>query len=547
MAIFDIKNLTFTYSGAKSPVIDNLSLSIEQGDFCVICGKSGSGKSTLLRLLKREVAPRGDISGEILFNDMQPCKLQNEVSVSEIGFVHQDIDSQLVCDKVWKELSFGLGNLGFDDDYIAARVAEVSEYFGISKWYNRKISELSGGSKQIVSLAAVMTMNPKVLLLDEPTSMLDPIAKKNFVSILSRLNKEFGITIVMVEHNLESVFEIATQIVVLDSGKVVCKENPLTLAGELFDNPYAKYIGLTEFAEIYARFEKNKIMPLDINGKKAWLKNKLNENINYSKNLRNSGSNFSATAEKETLIKADRLCFRYDKKGEDIVKDCSFDLKKGEIVCVVGGNGGGKTTFINLLNGVLKSYSGRIKVDKNCKIATMPQNAKGLFVENSVQDELLVCAKLLKVDKAVALKLMESFDLEHISQNHPYDISGGEVQRLALAKLFLTNPDIIIFDEPTQGMDMSAKEYLKNLLVKNKNEGKGVIVVTHDLRFAASVADRVGIFFDGKILSLRDGKEFFAGNSLYTTESSLLTRDFADHLYCVEKIVDELNYDEHNK
>lgn len=547
MAIFDIKNLTFTYSGAKSPVVDNLSLCIEQGDFCVICGKSGSGKSTLLRLLKREVSPRGEICGEILYNNMQLSKLQNEVSVSEIGFVHQDIDSQLVCDKVWKELAFGLGNLGFDDDFIAARVAEVSEYFGISKWYNRKISELSGGSKQIVSLAAVMTMKPKVLLLDEPTSMLDPIAKKNFVSILSRLNKEFGITIVMVEHNLESVFEIATQIVVLDNGRVVCKENPFSLAGKLFDNPYAKYIGLAEFAEIFAQFEKNKSMPLDFVSKKNWLQNKLSDIKVDGISLNNNVTNCSSNAEKEVLIKADKLCFRYDKKGDDIVKDCSFALKKGEIVCIVGGNGGGKTTFINLLNGVLKSYSGRVKVDKNCKIATMPQNAKGLFVENSVQDELLVCAKLLKVDKSVVHKLIESFDLGHISQNHPYDISGGEVQRLALVKLFLINPDIIILDEPTQGMDMEAKEYLKNVLVKNKNEGKGVVVVTHDLRFAASVADRVGIFFDGKILSLREAKEFFAGNSLYTTESSLLTRDFAEDLYSVDKIVDALNYDKHNK
>lgn len=544
MAIFDIKNLTFTYSGVKSPAIDNLNLSISEGDFCVICGKSGSGKSTLLRLLKKQIAPRGELSGDIFYGGINLNNLDDKQSVAEIGFVHQDIDNQLVCDKVWKELSFGLGNLGFENDYIASKVAEVSEYFGISKWYNRKISELSGGSKQIVSLAAIMTMNPKVLLLDEPTSMLDPISKKNFVNILSRINKELGVTIVMVEHNLESVFDMATRIVVMDGGKIVCKEKPVELAGKLSHNPYAKYIGLTEFAEVYAQLEKNRTMPLDIKDKKSWIKDKLSCNHVVDICKQNKNATSCKFEEKDVLLKADKLCFRYEKKGEDIVKDCCLELKKGEIVCIVGGNGGGKTTFINLLNGVFKSYSGRLKVDKNCRIATLPQNAKGLFVENSVQDELLVCAKLLKVDISVVNDLMDSFELNEISQNHPYDISGGEVQRLALAKLFLTSPDVIILDEPTQGMDMAAKEYLKNLLLSKKDDGKGVIVVTHDLRFASSVADRIGIFFDGKILSLRGAKEFFYENSLYTTESSLLTRDFADDLYSVEKIVDaiKMNY-----
>ena len=211
------KNLNFTYARAKCKAIDNLSLKIEAGSFCVICGKSGSGKSTLIRLLKNEVAPQGELSGEILYDNIPLKCISDRVSVTDIGFVHQDVDSGLVCDKVWKELAFGLGNLGYNDDYIGARIAEISEYFGISKWYNKKISELSGGSKQIVSLASVMTMNPKVLLLDEPTSMLDPISKKNFINLLNRINKELGITIIMVEHNLESVFDISSNIIVLES------------------------------------------------------------------------------------------------------------------------------------------------------------------------------------------------------------------------------------------------------------------------------------------------------------------------------------------
>lgn len=533
MAIFEIKNLNFTYARAKCKAIDNLSLKIEAGSFCVICGKSGSGKSTLIRLLKNEVAPQGELSGEILYDNIPLKCISDRVSVTDIGFVHQDVDSGLVCDKVWKELAFGLGNLGYNDDYIGARIAEISEYFGISKWYNKKISELSGGSKQIVSLASVMTMNPKVLLLDEPTSMLDPISKKNFINLLNRINKELGITIIMVEHNLESVFDIASNIIVLDSGKLIANCTPYCLPKSLVEYDCLKYIGLPEFAEVYTLFGNEK-MPNTIENKRAWLKSVIGDsNQNLIKKVDNNFNN-------ENVLTAENLYFRYDKKGEDIVKGASIKLNKGEIICLLGGNGGGKTTFINLLNGIFKAYSGKVKIDKNCKVATLPQNAKGLFVESSVENELSVFAKLLKIDKDKVQSLLEKFDLIGIREQHPYDISGGEVQRLALAKLFLVNPDILILDEPTQCMDMLSKEYLINLLLQSKIQGKSVIVVTHDLRFTSMIADKVGMFFDGKIVALDSASNFFESNNMYTTESSYLTRDFEKGLYSVEKIINRI-------
>lgn len=533
MAIFEIKNLNFTYARAKCKAIDNLSLKIEVGSFCVICGKSGSGKSTLIRLLKNEVAPQGELSGEILYDNIPLKCISDRVSVTDIGFVHQDVDSGLVCDKVWKELAFGLGNLGYNDDYIGARIAEISEYFGISKWYNKKISELSGGSKQIVSLASVMTMNPKILLLDEPTSMLDPISKKNFINLLNRINKELGITIIMVEHNLESVFDIASNIIVLDSGKLIANCTPYCLPKSLVEYDCLKYIDLPEFAEVYTLFGNEK-MPNTIENKRAWLKSVIGDsNQNLIEKVDNNFNN-------ENVLTAENLYFRYDKKGEDIVKGASIKLNKGEIICLLGGNGGGKTTFINLLNGIFKAYSGKVKIDKNCKVATLPQNAKGLFVESSVENELSVFAKLLKIDKDKVQSLLEKFDLIGIREQHPYDISGGEVQRLALAKLFLVNPDILILDEPTQCMDMLSKEYLINLLLQSKIQGKSVIVVTHDLRFTSMIADKVGMFFDGKIVALDSASNFFESNNIYTTESSYLTRDFEKGLYSVEKIINRI-------
>lgn len=534
MAIYEIKNLTFAYAGGARKVIDNLSLSIEQGDFCVICGKSGSGKSTLLRLLKREVKPQGIIEGVILYDGVKLSNLSDEISAREIGFVCQDVNCGLVCDKVWKELAFALGNLRLCDEFIEAKVAEISEYFGISKLYNKKINELSGGSKQIVLLASIMATNPKVLLLDEPTSMLDPIAKSNFINMLCRINKELGVTIIMVEHNLDSVFNIANKVFVLDNGRLVANCPPSNLPSQLSSSGTAKYVGLPEFEELFALYGNGAELPSTLSDKRLWLKKLIGNGIKKDITIK-------LPVEKKCILTAKNLYFRYDKKGEDIVKGASIGLARGEIVCLLGGNGGGKTTFINMLNNVLKPYAGKVWVEKNCKVAILPQNAKGLFVESSVESELNFFAKILGVENDIVQELLGKFDLKEISNLHPYDISGGEVQRLAIAKLFLTNPDIIILDEPTQGMDMSAKEYLQHLLVDCCSKGKSVIVVTHDLRFASMVADRIGMFFDGKIVALSKASDFFESNSFYNTHCSLLTRDFAKGLYSVQKICDLLD------
>ncbi len=540
MAIYNIKNLSFKYKNQTNFAVCNVNLELDEGGFYIICGASGSGKSTLLKLMKNQFSLIGDMTGEIYYNNQKIDDVDERVLVSDIGFLHQDIENGLVCDKVWKELSFGLSNLGFSDEYIGARVAEVSEYFGISKWYNRKISELSGGSKQIVSLAALMTMNPKVLLLDEPTSMLDPIAKKNFVSMTSRINKELGVTIVVVEHNMENFYDISNKIIVMDKGAMQFQETPLNLPKSLQNKSYAKYVGLTEFAQIYTALCGGDSMPVGVVEKRNWLKSVLKD---CTKNPSKINTNLQNDEKKEIVLSAKNLYFRYDKKGADIVCNANFELNSGEIVCILGGNGGGKTTFINLLNGTLKAYSGKVIKDKTKAIATLPQNAKCLFVENTVKSEMFVTAKLLGIDKQIAEQLIKDFELTEIENSHPYDISGGEVERLALAKLFLTNPDIIILDEPTQGMDIKAKEYLKELLLQQKALGKSVIVVTHDLRFAADIADKVGLFFDGKVMAFKAAQEFFETNSLYTTESSLLTRDFVSGLYTADKIIDYIKID----
>lgn len=535
MAVIEIKNLSFKYKNASDFALKNINLKIEEGGFYIICGKSGSGKSTLLRLLKKQIAPNGDMQGEILYRGKNINAFEEKTLVEQIGFLFQDIENQVVCDSVWQELAFGLGNLGYSNEYIQNRVAEVAEYFGISKWYNKNICELSGGAKQLVSIASIVAMNAKVLLLDEPTSMLDPIARKNLFALLCDLNKTFGVTIIMVEHNMQEVFDYATQIVILDNGEIVLQEKQENFASAIKNLSYAKYIGLPEFVEIFSNFCNNEKMPSTFLQQKSWLKSKIENNLNQ--NCQVEQDNISCD---EVLLTAKNLYFRYDKKQNDVVKDASVCIKKGEILSIVGGNGAGKTTFINLLTGVLKPYSGKVikneSKEQKITVACLPQNPKSLFVEQSVKEELEVMAKMLGKSDKVQMVVKE-FELEDILQNHPYDLSGGETQKVAFAKVALSEPNIIILDEPTQGVDKSVKEQIKKYLQLAQKKGVAIVIVTHDLIFASEISQKIAMFFDGKIVSLASSEDFFARNSYYTTVSSLLTREYCKKTYNVKRIL----------
>lgn len=542
MAIINCENLTFTYGGAENAVLNNINLQLQAGKFYLICGKSGSGKSTLLYLMKKQLIPNGKIQGKVLYNGELVQNLDERVAASEVGFVMQDIEGQIVTEKVWSELAFGLGNLGYDDKYISSRIAEVAEYFGISKWFNKSTAELSGGNKQILSLASVIATSPKVLLLDEPTSMLDPIARKNFINLLARVNKELGITIVVVEHNMQEMFDLADEVIVMDNGTIALVEEPYDLPQKLVKKDYSAYVGLPEILQIFAELGGCVTAPKNIAEGAKWLKENFANNVNDFEELQDNPAKIEAKIKNKPILQMKDGYFRYERRGEDILKGVDFSLNEGEIVCIVGGNGSGKSTFINALTGAIKLYSGKVKIAKKqnnnkYKISAIFQNPKSLFVEQTVSDELFLMAKLLDVEKEKVQKVIDNFDLQGILNNHPYDISGGEVQKLALAKMFLTEPDIIILDEPTQGVDIAVKNYLLHELECFKAQGKSVIIVTHDLQFAAQVADRVGIFFDGKIFSLQKTGVFFANNNFYTTASSLITKDFYKNAYTPKRVV----------
>ena len=545
MALFEIKDLSFTYPNQEKPALSHVSFEIEQGDFVAICGKSGCGKSTLIRHFKSDISPYGTKEGEILYKGTELSQVSIRTQASQIGYVTQNPDNQIVTDKVWHEMAFGLENLGFDLQTMRIRVAEMSSYFGIQNWFHKEVKELSGGQKQILNLASVMSMHPQILVLDEPTSQLDPIAASDFLHTIKKLNTEFGTTILIVEHRLEEVFPLCDKILVMDKGVITAYDTPKNIGKNLKDNDM--FVTFPAPVQVYAALgqqEDQKMdCPLTIKEGRKWLDIYV-EKHGISTSREETQELLSLSPKPKTdsryAIEANDLWFRYEKNGNDIVKGLTMQVKEGELYCVLGGNGTGKSTSLKLLASVNTPYRGKILIDgKNVKkykgnqlfdgvLAMLPQDPQCLFVSDTVKGDLMEAfssIKLKKEEKEARLsKVVEETEIEHLLPFHPYDLSGGEQQRVALAKILLLDPKIVLLDEPTKGLDGFYKKKLSHIFEKMKRNGRTILMVSHDVEFCASYADTCAMFFDGKIITEQGAKEFFMGNNFYTTAVNRMSR-----------------------
>lgn len=543
MALLEIKKLNFIYNSminTRKRALDNINLSISKGDFVVLCGATGSGKSTLLKMLKKELRPIGKIDGKILLDGVDVSELDNRVSASRIGFVMQNPDTQIVTDKVWHELAFGLENLGEEKEVIRRKVAEISGFFGISNWYHKDTSILSGGEKQLLNLASIMVMQPDILLLDEPTSQLDPISATAFLNNIKKINSDLGITIILIEHNLEEVYSFANKVVVLDEGKILYCDTPEKVSEYLVNSSNKKMIyGLPSPVRIYNALGINGKSPLTINEAKKFIIN------NYYNDINIIDVN-KVTDKKEVAIELKNAYFRYNKDSVNILNGLNLKIYQGEICCIVGANGVGKSTLLKIINGNCKLQSGKIKIlegKKNYKISTLPQNPNSLFICEKVIDELEEVSKLLKIDnsKEKINEVLKKLEIENLYNTHPYDLSGGEAQKVALAKILLVNPDIILLDEPTKGLDGYAKVMISEILNKLKEEGKTIVIVTHDIEFSGMYADRCAMYFDGDIVSIDNRIDFFTHNNYYTTSASRISRPYFKNTITVDMVIDLCN------
>lgn len=528
MQTFTITDLSFTYPTESVPALQNVSLSIEAGSFTVLCGRSGCGKSTLLRQLKPILQPHGTQTGTILFEGKSLSSLSQREQSARIGFVLQNLDAQLVTDKVWHELAFGLESLGLSTPVIRRRVAEIASFFGIQNWFYKPVCELSGGQKQLVNLASVMALEPSVLLLDEPTSQLDPIAATDFLSTLGRINRELGTTIILSEHRLEDALALSTNVVFLERGCILDTGTASEVGSRLKAAGSDMFSAMPAPMRIYAGVPNDLPCPVTVAQGRQWLEA-------FSETHPLCPVPPAAPSEKRegpAAVELDEAFFRYDKQSPDIVKALTLRAYPGELLAILGGNGTGKSTTMGLISGIHRAYRGKISVlgtapqEVSGKIALLPQDPQTLFVKNTVIEDLLSVLDDAPRDrrKALALEKARLCELTELLERHPYDLSGGEQQRAALCKVLLREPEVLLLDEPTKGLDAEFKRVFARIIKRLCARGVCVIMVSHDAEFCASYASRCAMFFDGAIVAEGTPREFFSSGSFYTTSASRMAR-----------------------
>ena len=573
MALFKIEKFSFKYPNEAQEVLNQIDLEIEEGSFVTICGKSGCGKTTLLRQLKPILSPYGHSKGTIYFKGEPIDSLDQRTQVMKLGYVLQNPEQQIVTDKVWHELAFGLESLGYDTQTIRLRVAEMASFFGITHWFYRSVHELSGGQKQLLNLAAVMAMQPEVIILDEPTAQLDPIAAKNFIEMLRRIHTELGITIILSEHRLEEILPLTDKLIVMEQGKVLAKGSVAEVGTGLAQSEHELFMAMPTAFKVAWKVEGGKPNHvITVSEGRHWLREWNlrkqaachavvnakaglsempetieNKSIKSESKENKSKENKAKENEATNLLELKEVYFRYEKNSEDILKAVSYTFHKGRIHAIVGGNGTGKTTTLTVIAGLNRPYRGKVQWNETVsRIMMLPQNPEDLFELPTVREELREIKESLmgnqkdeeirKAEETLLKKLIGELELEALLDMHPYDLSGGQMQSVALAKILLLRPEVLLLDEPTKGLDEPFKMKLGKLFRKLADEGMTIIMVSHDLDFCAKYSDECALFFDGSVISSGESKHFFLGNSFYTTAANRMSRGIIEGCVTCEEV-----------
>lgn len=536
VVLLQIKNVDFTlFSGEK--LIEAIDLDVNHGDFHVVFGPSGSGKTTLLKVIQRGLLKNGDITGDVTLNGQLMQDLSTREIVQTIAYVQQNPNEQIIFEDVIQELTFALENLAVASDEIELKIAEIVNFFGMQSWLHEKTSNLSGGQKQLLNLASVLITNPKILLLDEPTSQLDPLAAKEFIDLLKRINDELGTTIIIVEHRLELLFPLASHMTLMQKGRV-------EISCEKHD--------IVDYLTVHSHLLKQVLPPallLAYDLQQSARPFTVREGIQMLQQLDIEDTvqqNIVKTEEKTVVFEMKNCSFRYSRKAVDMIKNVNLTLNKGTITTIFGNNGSGKTTLLKLMSGQKQAYKGSMtlngeKVKKVASlsqtIAALPQDPTVLFLEKTVEADFKVYCKRLKITEKRMDEVIEEFDIHSFLQRHPDDLSGGELQKIALAKLLLNTPEILLLDEPTKGLDAFSKNKLAEILLSLKAKGLTLVIVSHDLEFSAKIADGCTLFFDGRLLQVEETHQFFNKTSFYTPTVTRLAKPFFKDVVQYEELL----------
>lgn len=544
MAQIELIEYSFKYPREDKKALDNINLSIDEGEFILICGPSGCGKTTLLQQLKKEIIPEGEITGNALYKDTKIDDLNDFIAASDIGMVFQEPETQIVTDRVINELAFSMENLGYSLDTMGRRIGEMVHFFGIEDKMYEKVYSLSGGQKQVLNLASVLVLQPKVLLLDEPTSQLDPVSSKEFIQMVQNLNRDFSITVILSEHRLDEIFHIADRVIMLDKGQIKYEGSPRDVAREIYkkeDKVFLNYI--PDISRLYFKLDKEKDnMPLTVREGKKWIKN-----IDIKEN---NPTNSSSKEKKNTIINIKNISFKYEREKPLVLDKLNLDINQSEILSILGGNGAGKSTLLKVVAGAYKPQYGEIyinggklynidEIERFRHIGYLDQNPTLYFLHDSVEEEIYNRAEKINADEKDVKYLIDLFELNNILHRHPYDISGGEKQKVALTTVLLAKPKILLLDEPTKGIDPISKKKIGELLLNLKEMGITLVIATHDIEFAARFSDRCALLFDGDIKTIEEPRDFFSQNYFYTTSINRIMRDKLPNAIIYEDVVQD--------
>ena len=538
MEAIKIRGLNFSYPRQAKQALKDINLDIKSGEFVCLCGKSGSGKSTLLKHFKKNLAPHGIRSGTIEICSEDIFSMEQAAEARKIGFVHQSPDNQIVTDKVWHELAFGLESLGYKTEEIRSRVAEMASFFGIQTWFHKEVTTLSGGQKQLLNLASIMAMQPEILILDEPTSQLDPIAATDFLETIKKINSELGTSIVITEHRLEEVLPLADRVLVMQDGSIIADATPKEVGERLRFIENDMFAAMPTPMRIYAEVPNDFSCPITVKEGRNWLKqyesaHGVDKSITFERQ--------TDSVIKDKILSMKEVWFRYEKDMPDVLKGLTFDVREGEFFAIVGGNGTGKSTTLGIAAKMRRPYRGEVMLKEGIGIGVLPQNPQSLFVKKTVEldlYEVLADRKLLYEEQESRVEaVIKLCELEELREMHPYDLSGGEQQRAALAKVLLLKPDLLFLDEPTKGLDAHFKLKLSRIFKKLNSVGVTLVMVSHDIEFCAAYADRCAMFFDGNITGIDEAREFFCGKNFYTTAASRMSRNILPQAVLVEDVI----------
>ena len=550
LALIEINDLYFSYPQSDRYTLSGIRLSVREGEFVVLCGPSGCGKTTLLRHLKPELRPRGTRRGTTTYRGRPMEDAETSGSAARIGYVQQDPEHQIVMDRVLQELAFGMENVGVPPAAMRKRLAEMASFFGIEDWLHRKTAELSGGEKQLVNLASALLMRPDVLLLDEPTAQLDPVASKQLLQLVRRCHEEFGLTIVMTEHRLEELFPMADRIVMMGpDGAVRYEGAPREVAKRVHEREDAAYLAyVPSVARLFLTAAPTETVPLTVGEGRAALGRLVRERrIADGDGERTE----SPRTNRSPVIACRELTFAYERHAAAAIDHLDFALYSGDLFAIVGGNGAGKSTLLRLLAGLLAPRRGSVKLlgkplekwsdgERYRAIGYLPQHPLSYFLYDTVEQELLEAAirgAPGKPPSEQARRMAERFGLEPILSMHPHDLSGGERQKVVLACVLMSNPKLILLDEPTKGLDPHTKDDWGRLLRTLAGQGTAIAFVTHDIEFAAAYANRCAMLFDGAIATEGTPAQLFGENYFYTTAVNKLVRGYVPNALTEKEVL----------